>query len=343
MIKRMLKLLVGLVAVGLVIGLVAGGWLGWQAWKFLNTPSETPGREVVLDIQPGETFAHVAVELERKGVITDAEKFRLLGRWRKATGHVRAGEFALNTGMVPDEVLKTLTTGTEMLHRLVVREGLAWWETAKLVEQAGLGSFESFKAAVHDPELLAKHNIQADSAEGYLFPETYMLPKPKGNDARAVVEVMLGHFATAAGKVWPQGLPEPRKLHELVVLASLVEKETGAPAERPRIAGVYANRIERGMRLQCDPTIIYGLGESFDGNIRKAHLLDADNPYNTYRINGLPPGPIASPGLESLKAAAEPEKHAYLYFVSRQDGTHQFSKTLEEHNAAVREYQLRRH
>lgn len=340
--KNVLKALTGLALLGILAIVAVGGWLGWQAWKFLETPPETPGREVVLDIEPGQTFVQVAAELERRGVITDQRKFLLLGRWRKATGLVRAGEFALNTGMTPDEVLRTLTTGTEMLHKLVVREGLTWWETARLVEQTGLGSEESFEAAVRDPELLARFSIPADSAEGYLFPETYMLAKPKGGDAKAVVEIMLQHFQTAAGKVWPSGLPEPAKLHELVILASLVEKETGAPQERARIAGVYANRMERGMRLQCDPTIIYGLGDEFDGNLTKAHLLDASNPYNTYRINGLPPGPIASPGLESLKAAAAPEQHSYLYFVSKKDGTHYFSKTLVEHNEAVRRYQLRR-
>ena len=342
MIKRLLKVLAGLALLGLLIVAAVGGWFGWRAWEFLNTRPETPGREVVLEVEPGQTFAQVAAKLAREGVITDAEKFRLLGRWRKATSQVRAGEFALSTAMTPDEVLRALTRGAVVLHRLVVREGLTWWETAKLVEQAGLGSFESFKAAAHDKQLLAKYGIPADNAEGYLFPETYMLPKSRGNDSRPVVEAMLGQFAAAAAKVWPGGRPEPARLHELVILASLVEKETGAPEERPRIAGVYANRIARGMRLQCDPTIIYGLGESFDGNIRKNDILDSDNPYNTYRINGLPPGPIASPGLGALRAAASPEAHAYIYFVSRKDGTHQFSTNLVDHNEAVRVYQLRR-
>jgi len=342
MIKRVFKILAGLTATGLVLALAAGGWVAWQAWQFLTIPPETPGREVVVDVEPGQNFAQVAAKLARQGLITDAEKFRLLGRWRKVTGQVRAGEFALNTGMTPDEVLHALIKGPFVLHRLVAREGLTWWETGRLVEQAGLGSYASFKAALRDPALLARFNIPADSAEGYLFPETYLLPKPGGNDARAVVEVMLNHFFAAARKAWPDGLPEPRRLHELVILASLVERETGAPEERPRIAGVFTNRLARNMRLQCDPTIIYGLGEDFDGNIRKVHILDSGNLYNTYRINGLPPGPIASPGLAALQAVAAPERHSYLYFVSKKDGTHHFSKNLMEHNQAVREYQLGR-
>ena len=334
-----------LLATFLVVVLAAlgtGVWLYTQTRQFLDTPPETPGRDVVVHIERGWRFEQTAQALADADVITDAEKFRLLARWKKLGGKVRAGEFRLSTGWTPERVLDELVSGRELLYRLQVREGLPWWETGRLVQEAGLGSFESFEAAIRDPELLAEFDIPAADTEGYLFPETYMLPKPKNGDARPAVRAMLEQFRTTAQAVFPDDMPAPDELHRLVILASIIEKETGAPEERERISGVYTNRLRRGMLLQADPTIIYGLGLAFDGNLRRPHLEDKKNPYNTYRHAGLPPGPIASSGREALAAAANPEQHKYLYFVSRKDGTHHFSKTLKEHNAAVRKYQLRR-
>ena len=221
-------------------------------------------------------------------------------------------------------------------------EGLTLRQIARLVEQAGLGTAESFDRAARDPELLARYAVPAQSAEGFLFPETYKFTRKPGNDARQVVEAMLRQFAKKAQEAWPKGPPQGRELFEAVTLASIVEKETGRPEERPRVAGVFVNRLARKMLLQTDPTIIYGLGERFDGNIRRTHLDDPRNPYNTYQHPGLPPGPICNPGLESLKAVAASEKHDFLYFVSKNDGSHQFSRTLDEHNSAVNRYQIRK-
>jgi UPF0755 protein len=157
-----------------------------------------------------------------------------------------------------------------------------------------------------------------------------------------MAEVMLKEFFRNARKVWPGGLPDFEEMQRTVILASLIEKETGDTSERARISGVFHNRLRRGMLIQCDPTIIYGLGPDFDGNLRKSDLTNRENPYNTYVHRGLPPGPICSPGLDSLLAAVHPEQHAYLYFVARGDGSHHFSRTLEEHNQAVRKFQLDR-
>ncbi len=319
------------------------GWFVWQAHEFLATPPQDPGVAKVVAIEPGETFDHVARMLQAEGVITDAAKFRVLGQWKSKLAAIKAGEFSLATDMLPGEVLAAITEGRPLLHRLQVVEGLTWWQVGRLVEEAGLAGFASFERAVRDPDLLAEFHIPFASAEGFLFPDTYFVPRPRGRDAEPIVRAMLAAFWRQAGaRLWPGGRPADAELARLVTLASLVEKETGEPSERARIAGVYANRLSRRMLLQCDPTVIYGLGPAFDGNLKRVHLEDRANPYNTYARPGLPPGPICSPGLAALAAAAGPESHRYLYFVAMGNGTHAFSTNLEAHNRAVRRYQLHR-
>ena len=195
---------------------------------------------------------------------------------------------------------------------------------------------------MNNATLLEKYGVPAKNAEGFLFPDTYQLTRSQESNGPAVVEAMLKVFDREAKKLWPQGPPPPDELMRVVTLASLVERETGAPEERPRIAGVFMNRLRLGMRLQCDPTTIYGMGPDFGGKLTRADLENTDNLYNTYARAGLPPGPICSPGLASLKAAMNPEQNDYIYFVAKGDGTHAFSRTLDEHNRAVRFYQLHR-
>lgn len=331
---------VALAGVVLCLGMMAvGSWFLYRTWSFLNLPPEDPGSDVRFVIEPGQHFLTIARGLHERKLITDVKQFVAFAQDKGLTAKVKAGEFLLNTGWLPDRVLTTITSTPGILHRFTVREGLTWWQVARLVEEAGLGSYEDFDKAVHDPALLAEYHIPADSAEGYLFPETYMLTRARDNSARSVAEMMIREFFKKAPEALGGALPEPGELHKLVTLASIVEKETGDPSERPAIAGVYANRLNRPMRLQADPTIIYGLGPAFNGNLRQKDLLDAQNPYNTYQHDGLPPGPICSPGGAALAAAAHPEDHGYLYFVAKGDGTHQFSKTLKEHNEAVGKYQ----
>lgn len=328
-----------LAAVAVLAGVTAvWGWFAWQYYDFHYRPPETPGREVTFEVRPGETFFQVAAHLEVAGLIKNRKYFVGMAQDQRLTTQVKAGEFLLNTGMLPDAVLKNLTGSAGILHRFTVREGLAWWETARLAEAAGLCSAADFEAAMHNPAVLERYHIPAQSAEGYLFPETYMISKALEHGARDLVEVMVKEFFIQARAVLGEPLPAPEALYRLVILASIVEKETGYSPERATIAGVYANRLKRPMRLQADPTVIYGLGPGFNGNLRTRDLADP-NPYNTYECDGLPPGPICSPGAASLKAAAQPEIHNYLYFVAKGDGTHYFSKTLTEHNAAVVKYQ----
>lgn len=343
-----------LLAILLLAMAVVGQWAVLTVNHFLNTPAQTPGQELLVVVERDQRPAALARRLAEQGLVSDAEFFRWYMRARQlwaqvagqAPGQLRVGEYRLNSGWTPRQILDELLSGRVVLRRLTVPEGLPWWEVARLVEASGLASAEAFGQALHDRQLLARLHVPAPSAEGYLFPETYLLSRNLDGDARPVVEAMVRQFMLQARQVWPQeqgGMPDAKRLHEVLILASLVEKETAVAAERPRVAGVYANRLRLGMTLDCDPTIIYGLGPGFSGNLTRADLQDATNPYNTYVHKGLPPGPIASPGLQALLAAAAPEANDLLYFVSRGDGSHQFSRTLDEHHQAVRAYlQLRR-
>lgn len=336
----MKKMLIACAALA-VCSLLVAGWFAWQAKHFLTTPAETPGREVVVHVEPGQTFAEVAKHLEAEGVITNAKHFGWLGRFEDKVGSIKAGEFSLNSSWTPRQVLDALTEGRTMLHKLFIPEGLTWWQIGRLVEESGLASFESFEKAVHDSTLLKNYHIPFDNAEGFLYPETYLIPRPRGGDARPIVRTMLSTFWEQTGNhLWPNGPPSTKELRYTITLASMVEKETAAAEERARIAGVYVNRLKKRMRMQCDPTVIYGLGTAFDGNLTRKHLRDKSNPYNTYRHSGLPPGPICSPGRYALEAAIQPEKHQFIFFVAKGDGTHKFSRTLREHNRAVHHYQL---
>lgn len=342
---RKRTLLIILATIVLLTGLGVGGYHGFHAWQehqFLTVPPETPGRTLLFRVNPGQTLSTIAKNLKKTRLITDLPRFRRLAMAKGKSTSIRAGEFKLNTGWTPDRILHELTTSAGIMKKVSIREGLTWWQTADLIHDAGLGTREVFAKAVADPTLLARHGIKAGDAEGYLFPETYLLTPPQGDQSYAMAELMLKEFFKNARKVWPQGLPPFSELHRTVIIASLVEKETGDAGERKRIAGVFHNRLKKRMLIQADPTIIYGLGPAFDGNIRKNHLRDKKNPYNTYVHRGLPPGPICSPGLEALLAAAAPEAHNYLYFVAKGDGSHHFSATLKEHNNAVIKYQLRR-
>lgn len=341
--KRTALLIIATLVVLAAIGV--GGrhyYKQWQHEQFLTVPPETPGRELSFRVEPGQIFTTIAANLKQVGLITDTRRFVRLAVSQGQDSAIRAGEFLLNTGWTPGQILHELTTSAGIMKRVSVREGLTWWQTADLIQEAGLGTRDRFEQAVTDPDLLAAYSIEARDAEGYLFPETYLLTPPRTDQSRYIAETMLKEFFRNAEKVWPNGLPAWKELHRTVIIASLVEKETGDPSERARISGVFHNRLHKRMLIQADPTIIYGLGPSFDGNIRKSDILDKTNPYNTYVHRGLPPGPICSPGLDALMAAAHPEKHDYLYFVAMGDGSHYFSKTLAEHNTAVRKYQLRR-
>ena len=235
-----------------------------------------------------------------------------------------------------------LASGRSMLYRLTLREGLPWWQVAEQLEKQGFCKAVDFTSVIHDPKFLQHWSIPFDSAEGFLYPETYMLPKPRELNmeaARSIASRLVEMFWKQVDKLWSEGRPARSDLTRLVTLASIVEKETSVPEERARVAGVYTNRLRIGMLLQADPTVIYGMGRSFSGRLLFRHLEDENNPYNTYRRPGLPPGPICSFGAAALEAAKNPEEHKFLYFVATGKGReHKFSKSLKEHNIAVQEY-----
>lgn len=238
--------------------------------------------------------------------------------------------------MTPQEILERVRSGKVRTYEVVLPEGSRATEIAARFEEAGLARKDEFLAAVFDPAFARSLGIEAESLEGYLYPETYRVAR--NLSARALARMLVDQFFAVWRTVEPAARASGLTQHQIVTLASIVEKETAAPDERPLIAAVFLNRLDRRMRLETDPTVIYGIAD-FDGNLRKKHLLDDTNPYNTYRIPGLPPGPIASPGADALRAVVEPAETEYLFFVSRNDGTHVFSRTYREHVDAVNHYQ----
>ncbi|MBB5144043.1 endolytic transglycosylase MltG [Desulfovibrio intestinalis] len=338
-----MKTFLRLLGLLLLLALAGSGWLFYEGYTFLNTAPQTEGQEVLFDVPPGAHFAQVATALEQKGVVTDARKFRLLARYKEWDGRLQAGRFALNSGWTPEKVLDMLVNGQPVLFRITVPEGLTWWQTGKLLEEAGLVRFEDFRKVIMDPDFLRHYGIPFATAEGFLMPDTYLLKKadePDAAQARSVAGRLVDNFWRKAAPVWPGGAkPAVDQLKTWMILASVVEKETGIDAERRRVAGVYQNRLARNMILQADPTVIYGLGPGFDGNLRRSQLDDPNNLYNTYQRPGLPPGPICSFGMAALRAAINPEKHDFIYFVAITDGgEHVFSTNLTDHNRAVRQY-----
>lgn len=320
-----------------VVILAVTGVFGLRQWLFQSWPVTPPGAQRVK-IAPGSGVGQVARQLEAAGVIGDADRFVRLARWSEASQKIKAGEYEFISSATPLEVLDRLVVGDVIKIRITIPEGLTLREIAARVEAAGLGSADQFRRAATDAARLAKLGIPGTSLEGYLFPETYTVTTT--TTPEEVVRAMIAQFER---QLTPELLAAAKSRglnrHQLVTLASIVQKEAGNVEEMPLIAGVFHNRLRKGMRLQADPTVIYGIN-NFDGNLTRRHLT-TPTPYNTYTQPGLPPGPIASPGLAALKAAAMPALTPALYFVARGDGRHEFNATLEAHNRAVNRYQRR--
>jgi UPF0755 protein len=323
-----------------LLGLGFGGAVLWQAWQFAAHPAGDDASVQVFEVRPGQSLRAVAANLESQGLITSERNFRALARVRNLSGSIRAGEYALRKNMRPSEILDVLASGRSIEYIVRVSEGLNLFEIASIVERAGLGTAQEFLRLARDrakvKELLGQ---PLESFEGYLFPETYFVTRAAGQ--WGLIRQMVGKFKEEFSRV--EGAEElGLNRHQLVTLASIVEKETGAPEERPVISSVFHNRLRIKMRLQTDPTVIYGMWREtgvWNGKISRADL-QRPTPYNTYVIPALPPGPIANPGFHALQAAARPAESEFLFFVSRNDGTHVFSKNYAQHNAAVAEYQL---
>lgn len=347
----------------LFIGLSA--WCGWEAFSFLHYPPAKIGQEVVFDVPQGATLSGISKELVSKQLITNARKFIWYARYKDMDHKLQSGRFVLNTGWTPGHILDALVNGQPILYKVTIPEGLTWWQTGRLLENEGFVKFDDFKKIISDKDFLRHHGIPFDNAEGFLMPDTYLFKKPDAaslsspeketefwqKQTRNIASRMIDNFWRKTNNLWPRSAdskedangiyrPNPETIRQAVIIASIVEKETGVPQERARVAGVYTNRLAKNMKLQADPTVIYGVGPEFGGAIKRAHLDDAANKYNTYQHPGLPPGPICSFGAAAFKAALNPEKHNYLYFVAKGDslGAHTFSQTWEEHSKAVDEY-----
>jgi len=311
---------------------------GFWAQRFMATPV-TPAEPTIVEVKAGSSFTRVANRLESAGIVSDAVRFTWLARWRGATAQIHAGEYLFEGAARPDEVLTRLVAGDIRRFQVTIPEGFNLREIAARLAATGIGTTEDFLSICYDPFFIKELAIEADSLEGYLFPETYTYTSSTTARQllRAMVDQLNRHLAPAMLKR-AEALGMNR--HQLLTLASIIQKEAGNVMEMPLISAVFHNRLKRGIALQADPTVIYGIAD-FDGNLTRKHL-ETPTPYNTYRKRGLPPGPIASPGLFALRAAANPAETKDLYFVARGDGTHEFSATLKEHNRAVRRYQLRR-
>lgn len=320
---------------------LAAGILGHHAYREAQAPFKGfSGNEIFVAVSAGEPSRGIAQSLQGSGVIKDAGLFLVLLKLRGKAGRLQAGEYRFLEPASLLEVMDRLVEGDVFYRSVTIPEGLTLWETADLLSQRGLGDGEALRAAFRRGALVASLDPGAGDLEGYLFPETYRFVRnPTPEDvANALVDRFISVFDDGRRmRARELGLG----VREVVTLASVVEKETGLRDERPLIASVFWNRLKRQMPLQSDPTIIYDLKRRgvFDGNIRRRDLR-LDSPYNTYRQAGLPPGPIASPGTGAIDAVLRPSESNYLYFVSRNDGSHYFSDSLPEHNAAVRKYQI---
>jgi len=331
-----LRLALGLFAAGTALAL----GIGYFAYQALE-PAQPGGDETtqLFLIERGQGLAQVARNLERAGLIKHARALSLLGRFSGDAGNLRTGEYEVSAGWSARTILDRITSGRVKTYEIVLPEGIRATEIAARLEAAGLANAEDFLAATRDADFARSLGSEQASLEGYLYPETYRLARHLSS--QEIARVFVEHFERVWREIDSIAANQSLSRHEIVTLASIIEKETAAPEERPLIAAVFHNRLKKHMRLETDPTVIYGI-EAFDGNLTRAHLRGLSNPYNTYRIAGLPPGPIASPGIDALRAVLEPAEVDYYYFVSRNDGTHQFSRTYREHRDAVRKYQLRR-
>ena len=322
-----------LLAAGVALG--GAALVGGAALRALS-PVDGSAAVVVLEVPSGASLPRIARQLEEAGVVRSARAFELLARWRGLASELRSGEYELSPALGTGDLLDQIAQGRVRTHRVALPEGLTAVEVAARLEAQGLVDAEAFLHVVRSAETARTLGVEGEGLEGYLFPETYHLAR--GLDALEIAGAMVAQFLDVWREIAAEATERGLGMEQVVTLASLVEKETAVPDERPLVAGVFHNRLQRGMRLETDPSVIYGIPD-FDGNLRRAHLEDEANPYNTYRIPGLPPSPIANPGAESLRAVVRPAETEHLYFVSRNDGSHVFSRTYREHLAAVRRYQ----
>ncbi len=347
------------VALTVLLFLAVAGGLAWRAVTYPDARPGGPAHEAKVTVGKGMTLGVLAKRLAAEGLIEHPSWFRFYANERGLAQKIRAGQYTLSSSMSPHELLDRLVEGVPVKEATVtIPEGKNMLQVAGLLDAAGVCGESDAVQLMRDPAFARSLGVPNPTLEGYLYPDTYRFAA--GTPAAKVLTEMVRHgqqVLAALDKQHPEGVAMLKKQYgfgdrEVVLMASLVEKETAQPAERPRIAGVFLNRLRLPTfvphRLETDPTIVYGCTvpekrsaacKKFEGRIRKMHLTDADNPYNTYTHEGLPPGPISNPGRAALEAVLRPDATPYLYFVSKNDGTHHFSKTRAEHEAAVNKYQ----
>lgn len=309
----------------------------WMAWSLFHPAVPEGAPSEIFVVPEGAFLSDVAGRLEKQGFIKSRKAFVL---WARAAGFsrsIKAGEYSLSPGMPAVKILQYLRRGILVTHPVTIPEGLGLREVGGLLSGLKLADKDAFVTHCLDPKTAESYGLDSPGLEGFLYPDTYRFSR--GLPVRVIVDVMVKRFFEKVAPLKERIEETEMSLEQVVILASIIEKETGSAPERPLIASVFLNRISRGMRLQSDPTAVYDM-VGFEGPITRKELRRS-SAYNTYRVAGLPPGPICNPGLDSVLAVIEPAQTDFLYFVSKNDGTHHFSKTLREHNAAVQKYQRR--
>ncbi|MCG6535403.1 MAG: endolytic transglycosylase MltG, partial [Syntrophales bacterium LBB04] len=303
------------------------------------SPTDSRKETVTVDISKGTSFLQSVDLLEEAGLVKHKYLFYALVIIRNAHGHIRAGEYEMSASMSPMEIIDKLVKGDIKYYKILIPEDFTMREIAARLASDRLVDEKLFLSLAKDTKLLSELDIDGRSVEGYLYPETYYFDKSMG--AKAIIETMVTQFRKKFTPEMDKRAEElGMTLHQVVTLASLIGKETGHEEEKPQVSAVFHNRLRKKMKLQSDPTSVYDL-ESFTGAVKIKHLL-RKSPYNTYIIDGLPPGPIANPAIDSLQAALYPASVNYLYFVSKNDGSHDFSSSLSAHNRAIIKYQINR-
>jgi UPF0755 protein len=328
-----------LVGVLVLASSFVAGWMLMPYQQFIDSPmTVSGGGPLSLSVTPGSSVKTVARTLQGQGLVEDGRYFVWMARLRGKAGRIQAGEYQVTAGNSPSRLLDDMVSGKVLQYSVTLLEG---WNFRQVMAAIDTSPYlEHSLRGLQDDEIMTRLGREGEHPEGRFFPDTYLFPRGLTD-----IEFLKRAYRAMTQRLeqeWPtraEGLPL-KTPYEALILASIVEKETGQPSERSEIAGVFVRRLLKGMRLQTDPTVIYGLGLDYDGNIRKSDLIK-DSPYNTYTRAGLPPTPIAMPGGDALHAALHPDEGDSLYFVARGDGSHHFSASYEEHECAVVKYQIR--
>lgn len=333
--ERLFRLLGAL----LLVGSLVAGWLLMSYQQFVDHPMTVPGTgPVTLLVAPGTSVRAIGRTMEQQGLVADGRYFVWMARLQGQTGHIQAGEYQVSAGMSPARLLEMMVAGKVRQYAITLVEG---WTFRQVMAEIDASPYLEHQLSGLDADaVMARLGHSGEHPEGRFFPDTYHFPR--GLSDVAFLQRAYQAMAQRLEEEWSARAADlPLKSpYEALILASIVERETGQPSERGEIAGLFIRRLRKGMRLQTDPTVIYGMGLEYEGNIRKRDLQH-DTPYNTYTRRGLPPTPIAMPSGDALHAALHPSPGESLYFVARGDGTHHFSATLEEHECAVVKYQIR--